>query len=605
MAAVRDQEEEHEEQLAGTLRIFTETNAPQTEGHILLLPPPSDSPNDPLKWSLARKAWSASLVLFITALTAATSNGAGSAGTVLNDDYGISWDAQNTAAGVLFVGIGYCTLLLSSAPWLYGRRVSYLICLLFSIIGAAWFASIETTQDQIWCQLFVGASESVAEATVQLSLSDVFFQHQRGSVLGIYVLATSIGTFLGPLITGYIADSQLGWRWIGWFSVIISAATFVVFYFGLEETAFERNTVVDGVSNSRPQSQASPDTVGDPEKKICETAVPVVVSSEKRGHVIPNANDMTPKSYRDRIALITFSPTVIGTGFKQYFRRMWYTLRIFYFPAVVYSGIQWGAQDAWLTFYLTVQDDNWTEAPYNYGDAADAIMNVPTLIGAVIGCIYGGWFSDVFVHWMAKRNGGISEAEHRLWLMYPPAIISPIGLIIFGVGTDREWPWPAPYVALGLIGFGWGCAGDLSMAYLQDCYPVSQPWVHVSRYMANTLTGHGPRRHGWSKRHQQYPGMHLYLCLLNLVGCPQRHRSICYHWYPEFCFHACFHDTHAVLRESFPKADRGQVQSFLVPQRGAVGSGKKRVTGSSSRSFVSPRNQGDCITSINKSCHVQ
>jgi hypothetical protein len=28
-----------------------------------------------------------------------------------------------------------------------------------------------------------------------------------------------------------------------------------------------------------------------------------------------------------------------------------------------------------------------------------------------------------------------------------------------------------PYVGLGMIGFGWGCAGDLSMAYLMDAYP--------------------------------------------------------------------------------------------------------------------------------------
>lgn len=102
MAAISDFEE-----LAGTLRIYTESNAPHTDDHILLLPPPTDSPNDPLTWSLPRKIWSASLVLFITALTAATSNSAGSAGTALNDEpYNISWSAQNDAAGVLFIGIG-------------------------------------------------------------------------------------------------------------------------------------------------------------------------------------------------------------------------------------------------------------------------------------------------------------------------------------------------------------------------------------------------------------------------------------------------------------------------------------------------------------------
>ena len=88
---------------------------------------------------------------------------------------------------------------------------------------------------------------------------DLWFQHQRGSVLGIYVLATSVGTYLGPMIAGYIADSSLGWRWIGYLGAIISGSTFLVLLFGLEETAFHRDRyvsndgdryLIDGVRNS-------------------------------------------------------------------------------------------------------------------------------------------------------------------------------------------------------------------------------------------------------------------------------------------------------------------------------------------------------------------
>lgn len=115
-------------------------------------------------------------------------------------------------------------------------------------------------------------------------------------------------------------------------------------------------------------------------------------------------------------------------------------------------------------------------------------MNVPTLIGAVIGCIYGGYGSDVFVRYMARRKGGIYEAEDRLWLMLLPAVLCPVGLILFGVGTTGLWPWPGPYIGLGLIGFGWGCAGDLSLAYTMDAYPdmILEGMVGVS-VINNTL----------------------------------------------------------------------------------------------------------------------
>ncbi|KUL90997.1 hypothetical protein ZTR_00626 [Talaromyces verruculosus] len=445
------------EYLPGTSRLLD-------QGEIILSPPPTKSVNDPLNWSIARKYWHALLVCFIAGLTAATSNDAGSAQFGENEDLGISYDAMNTGAGVLFIGIGYGTLFLSPAAWLWGRRCTYLFCILLGLLGAIWMARVQSTSDSIWNQLFVGISESCAEANVQLSLSDLFFEHQRGTFLGVYVLATSVGTYLGPLIAGYVADSSLGWRWIGWLAVIISGATIAVLYFTLEETLFDRTAYQVGEVIASRENPAEPESglQGLQEKKV---GLSDAVSTPAE------ATDEKPKSYWQRIALITPAANLEGFGFKQYCVRLMHTMRVFSFPAVIYSGIQWGAQDAWLTFYLTVEDDYWSDAPWYYGDAGVGLMNLPCLIGAVLGCIYGGYFSDVFMIWMAKRNGGVREAEHRLWFLFPLAIISPLGMLLFGIGTGQSWAWPGPYIGLGLIGFGWGCTGDLSMAYLMDAYP--------------------------------------------------------------------------------------------------------------------------------------
>ncbi|KAJ5664701.1 hypothetical protein N7462_011514 [Penicillium macrosclerotiorum] len=465
-----------EEYLNGTERIF-----PASSGEVTLIPTPTNSPDDPLNWSRTRRYWHAFLVLVVVAFTAATSNDAGTAGNGMNEQLGISWDNINIAAGVLFVGIGYSTLLLSPAPFLYGRRISYMICLLCSLIGSIWFARIQTSGDNIGSQFFVGVSESCAEALAQLSLSDVFFQHRRGLVLGLYVLATSVGTFMGPLVAGFITDSSiLGWRWAGWLAAIISGSLILILYLGLEETTFDRESMIIGLNLPQPNNSVPASKISLEEKGDGLTSVQP--APHRNSADSPNPQENKPTTYWQRIALITRSSTLIGTGFKQYFSRLWYTLRVFSFPAVLYSGLQWGAQDAWLTFYLTVEEDNYYEPPWNYGDAAVGIMTVPTLIGAVIGCIYGGWFSDIFVAWMAKRNGGIFEAEQRLWLMFPVAIIGPAGLMLFGIGSDLGWDWHKTYTGLGFIGFGWGCAGDLSMAYLMDAYPemVLEGMVGVS-----------------------------------------------------------------------------------------------------------------------------
>ena len=483
-------EMDNEELLPGTLRLYDEFGNPlaadsglKKHGDIVLIPQPTDSSNDPLNWSLSRKYWHGLVVCIITALTAATSNDAGAAQYNENLELGVSYNSFNTGSGILFLGIGYWTLLISPAAWLYGRRITYLVCMFFGLVGGIWFALGQNTNDALWNQLLVGASESCAEANVQLSLMDLFFQHQRGKVLGVYVLATSIGTYLGPLIASYIADSSLGWRWIGWFGAIFSGTMIVIVFFGLEETFFDRekhlleavNThgSVDMTTNPNKLQEKND---GDPENVAIDPVLGFSSEAEKK---IP---------YRERIAPITVAPNVRGTGFKQYFQRLCHTLKIFTFPAVLYSGLQWGAQDAWLTFYFTTEEDNWYGPPWNYSDAAVGNMCIPSLVGAVIGCLFGGWGSDVFVRWMTKRNGGIMEAETRLWFMLPCALIFPTGMFLFGIGSNDGWSWPVPYLGLGFIGFGWGVAGDLSMSYLMDAYPemVLEGMVGVS-VINNTL----------------------------------------------------------------------------------------------------------------------
>lgn len=141
------------------------------------------------------------------------------------------------------------------------------------------------------------------------------------------------------------------------------------------------------------------------------------------------------------------------------------------YPPVWLSGLFWGIQDVFLTFYLTTEESYYYDPPWNYSDYGVAIMCVPTLIGAVIGCIYAGIVSDYFVLWMARKNNGILEAEYRLYFSFATAFIGPAGLLMFGIGTERALSWQVIYVGLGFIGFSWGCSGDIAMAYLMDCYP--------------------------------------------------------------------------------------------------------------------------------------
>ncbi|SSD61973.1 probable Protein HOL1 [Saccharomycodes ludwigii] len=493
------------EYIPGTVDIFIQTSIEDgclnsklktdPKSGIILMPQPSDSPNDPLNWSPFRKYFHFALMSFITAFTAATSNDAGAAQDSLNEIYGISYDAMNTGAGVLFLGIGWGTFFMGPFAYLYGRKLTYIICTVLGLFGALWFGLANRTADTIWSQLFVGISESCAEAQVQLSLTDLYFQHQLGSVLTIYILATSIGTFLGPLIAGYISDLT-NFRWVGYTALIINGGLLIFILFGCEETYFDRSryrtpitsqTTVegysDGISSDNWKKEYTNATNSKTENKFTNKEINLEriddidekefkqQSPSQAEELLIDGSQEELAPYWKRIALITKATNLKGIGIKQYIKYLLITLKMFSFPPVWLAGFFWGWQDVLLSFYLTTEEDQYYDAPWNYSDAAVAIMNVPTLIGAVIGCLYAGVISDYFVLWLARRNKGIVEAEYRLVFAVACAIICPAGLFMFGVGTAKVENWRVMYVGLGFIGFGWGCSGDIAMSYLMDCYP--------------------------------------------------------------------------------------------------------------------------------------
>lgn len=475
----------NEDFIPGTVNIYSfsaeegHSNLKVTKDNVILMPQPSDSVNDPLNWVRSKKLWNFLLLAFITGFTAATSNDAGATQDSLNGLYGISYTSMNAGAGVLFITIGWTTFLLTPVASLYGRKLSYVICISLGLLGAIWFALSKRTTDTIWSQLFVGASEACAEAHVQQSLTDMYFQHQLGSVLTGYIMATSVGTYLGPLIAGYIVEGA-SFRWVGWTAALISAGLLVVIVFGMHETTFDRKKYKGVIQHT---SAGTFDIKTEKKDKENEKAPEIVNDGSVSSNMSVHSNDLElavtqkrgarePKiSYWKLVALITKAPNLIGTGIKQYVQRLFLLFRVFLFPPTLFSGLVWGMQDALLTFYLTVEDDQYYDPPYNYGTTKVALMNVPCLIGAVIGCIYAGIMSDWFMIWMAKRNGGVQEAEYRLYFLIVPAILTPIGLILFAVGTDQNWPWFPTYFGLALIGVGFGSSGDVSMGYLMDAYP--------------------------------------------------------------------------------------------------------------------------------------
>jgi hypothetical protein len=68
--------------------------------------------------------------------------------------------------------------------------------------------------------------------------------------------------------------------------------------------------------------------------------------------------------------------------------------------------------------------------PYNFSPAAVGFVNFAFVVGGIIGLCTAGPISDWISLRLAKRNGGVREAEMRLWVLIPYIAICLIGMTV-------------------------------------------------------------------------------------------------------------------------------------------------------------------------------
>jgi hypothetical protein len=95
---------------------------------------------------------------------------------------------------------------------------------------------------------------------------------------------------------------------------------------------------------------------------------------------------------------------------------------------------------------------------------------VAPLLGVAASCLYTGLFGDWVILRIARRNKGIWESEHRLWLFCSSLVIVPFALILWGVGASHEIHWFGLLIAMFLIAFFLSTGIQVSVCYCVDSY---------------------------------------------------------------------------------------------------------------------------------------
>ncbi|KAJ5288633.1 hypothetical protein N7478_001663 [Penicillium angulare] len=424
---------------------------------IVLTPTPSADPNDPLNWSKSRKWLATTCVLLFTWSICVSSSACYSVFVPINAESGISFDNLNEGTGYMYLLFGWGLLFWQPLALTYGRRGVYLSCLLGTCLMNVWAGYATTNETWIATRVLIGFFGAPSEALAEVSMTDLWFTHQRGTYIGLYAMALYGGQW-GAVPAGFINDT-MGWPWVLFFCAILNGLAFLVCFFFMEETMYHRQVLPIQQINNEIEVAATP-TAGEDNK-----------SEKDQSTITRQLSQAVVESYLTKTYWQKLMPFTPLNGRRNTFLEMMYMpLRMFRFPSIVFAGFSYGCFLNWYAMVNAVNSAAFTALPYNWTAANVGLSYIAEIVGTYFAGFIAGRLADRLSIRLAKSNNGVMEPESRLWMFVSLAILAPLGLIIYGVGAAQGWNYWALLIGMVAIGFVGPAAGSLTITYVVDSF---------------------------------------------------------------------------------------------------------------------------------------
>lgn len=302
---------------------------------IILNPQPSADPEDPLNWSPRRKRWAILMAYTYIFGTAIATTVQYSVAGAIKEDTGISIASIDTGNGFMFLFAGWGCLLWQPVALVYGRRGVYLLSSLLTTVAMVWTALSKTQGSWYGHRILIGLVVAPVESLPEVSVSDLFFAHERGTYIGIYALMVFGSNALAPFFAGFIAQA-MPWQAAIWFGAIVCGVCTIIIFFGLEETMYLRVTVEGADDNNEP-SKVSPTVVVDDTPDASEKnekTDPASASAASIRAASPIQAFAPPRSYTQKLQPFRRIPG--RPSVKDLFIMMYRPLLlVFSFPSIV------------------------------------------------------------------------------------------------------------------------------------------------------------------------------------------------------------------------------------------------------------------------------
>ncbi|KAF4629521.1 hypothetical protein G7Y89_g8624 [Cudoniella acicularis] len=396
---------------------------------VVLVPQPSNSPNDPLNWPLWKKDFMLFLICIDTAVVGAWGPMISPGFGLMSKQFDMSYNDLNAGLGWGIFTIGISCFFTNSMAVIWGRRPIFLLGNLLLFVSSVWGYFAHSYHSLLASRLIGCIGMSPFEVLVTTTIADIYFVHQRGLRLAMWGLCLSV------------------------------------------ETAYRRDAFLNTDLGTDDRAD---ELVQEMEHKASEAQVESVGSE-----AAPLSTEAKNSYWHD---LKIFHGRVCDDSF---FRVLCRPLMMLVFPQVLFSFFAYGLTTSWLVVVGSVLAQLFTAPPYNFSVSGVGLVAVSPLIGSIIGAFISGPVADWITKFMSRRNNGIYEPEFRLVLIIITLIIGGMSFFGFGISLQAQDPWIGPVVFYGMQYFGVGFMSIAVYGYLTDCHRDKAPEAFAAINLRN------------------------------------------------------------------------------------------------------------------------
>lgn len=418
----------------------------------ILIPQPTDDPNDPLNWGPFKKH----MLLLLVSFGSFAGDFGATAGIPAILIQAKQWDISPTKANgpnslnALMCGISGIIWMPLLNSW---GRIPVLFWStfmgLFFTIGAVLAPNYKVHYAM---RVLQGITASTGQTIGLAFIKDCFFFHEHARKIGIWYAIYICSPFLAPLFGNIIVGRTGNWHTIFWVCVAWAAWLIcLILVFG-DESYYNR-AVPTGQQPQRKKGQYN-------------RLMRVLGIWQIQHH----------KGY-------------FATIFSSYIR----LVAVFLKPIIPLTMIFYAAIFMWF-IGLTLSSSVLLETPRKLGGYGLSAVIVGYIFftpvtSVLLGEAFGHWFNDYITRLYTRRHNGLFVPEVRLWTTFLGLALMVPGLVLMGQTLQHRLNVAGIVFGWGMDVFGVMITSVATVAFVLDCYPTASGEVSALINMARVSAG--------------------------------------------------------------------------------------------------------------------